>query len=285
MAHKSKVFLGYSFKIDRPKGYVKKWPGGKSFTYPCDYGYFPKYLGEDGEGLDAFVGDDPDGTFESFLKLKPGDDGKMVPDETKFLIGVSDADKKKIYALYGSKEMRERKTFSGMKDAMKAADEFKGKQRFAKKAEITDQLKADIETLVAGRSEAPVLTELRGPEDERHRNRVLGLLHAARMFGLASPAPAIDQEKVAVARWKEQLSTMGKPDMLSGLRKQPPIPNAQRDFMGLLSGVRNDSMLVPPKLAHRANPFGKVQGPDWLQQDEDHEFDASPEFWGKEHGG
>lgn len=131
----------------------------------------------------------------------------------------------------------------------------------------------------------------------------------------------------------------------AGLRERTPIPNAQRQFTGLLSGVRNDSALVPSsfrpkaasdtsldqilgklpevpmatnvddlaaqavstertqnrlmgavqlmkllgvpvhvetlKTAHRANPFGRVQGPDWLQHDEDHEFDAAPDFWKK----
>jgi inorganic pyrophosphatase len=49
---KTKDFEGVRFYIDRPKGFVKTWdlPDGskKTYTYPVDYGYFPKILGEDG---------------------------------------------------------------------------------------------------------------------------------------------------------------------------------------------------------------------------------------------
>lgn len=184
-AHKTKTFLGHDFKIDRPKGFVKTWDSGKSFTYPCDYGYFPKYKGEDGEGLDAFVGDDPEGAFESFLKLKPGDDGKYVPDETKFLLGVSAADKKKIYALYGDKEVSELKTYSGMEEAMEAAEKFPGKGRFAKKAEVQDQLRAHFEDLLNGRTDpAELALQNVDMNDERLRNKLLGAVEAAKLLGL-----------------------------------------------------------------------------------------------------
>src|SRR5882672_3959176 len=113
MALKTKTFGPLTFKIDRPAGTVKKWdrPDGsvKTFTYPCDYGYFPRLKGEDGEGLDAFVGDKEDGHLESFLKMKKDDKGRTVPDETKFLVGLTDADREKIYRLYGTETVN-RKT-------------------------------------------------------------------------------------------------------------------------------------------------------------------------------
>lgn len=121
--HRIKRLGPFTFKIDRPKGFVKTW-GSKSFTYPCDYGYFPGVKGEDGEALDAFVGDDLSGRMESFLKLKKDQSGNLVPDETKFLVGVSDKDAKKIYALYGD-EVSQRVTYESV-DALKAAvKEFK----------------------------------------------------------------------------------------------------------------------------------------------------------------
>jgi hypothetical protein len=121
--HRIKRLGPFTFKIDRPKGYVKTW-GSKSFTYPCDYGYFPGVKGEDGEALDAFVGDDLSGRMESFLKLKKDQSGNLVPDETKFLVGVSDKDAKKIYALYGD-EVSQRVTYESVDDLKAAVKEFK----------------------------------------------------------------------------------------------------------------------------------------------------------------
>lgn len=121
--HRIKRLGPFTFKIDRPKGYVKTW-GSKSFTYPCDYGYFPGVKGEDGEALDAFVGDDLSGRMESFLKLKKDPSGNLVPDETKFLVGVSEKDAKKIYALYGD-EASQRVTYESVDDLKAAVKEFK----------------------------------------------------------------------------------------------------------------------------------------------------------------
>lgn len=127
MALPTKTLGPFTFKIDRPKGFVKKWPN-KTFTYPCAYGFWPRLKGQDGEGLDAFVGDDPAGHLESFLKLKPDDHGKLVPDETKFLIGVNDRERSIIYRLYGN-EVSERKTYSDFDEVRDALERFKPKRR------------------------------------------------------------------------------------------------------------------------------------------------------------
>jgi hypothetical protein len=128
-ADKTKVFQDTTFKIDRPKGFVKTWnlSDGKKkmYTYPVDYGYFPKLKGEDGEGLDAFVGDDPNGHYESFVKLFP--DGKV--DETKFLVGVTDNERRNIYSLYGQREVSNRVVYDSLKDLLEYAQSFKGKKR------------------------------------------------------------------------------------------------------------------------------------------------------------
>jgi len=129
---KSKKFGPFTFKIDRPAGYVKEWPrpdgSVKRFTYPVDYGYWPKIKGEDGEGLDAFVGDDEKGHLESFQKLNP--DGSL--DETKFLLGVSDAEREKIYKLYGT-EVHARRVYETFDDVQKALDTFKTKMHKSEK--------------------------------------------------------------------------------------------------------------------------------------------------------
>lgn len=129
---KKKSFGGFSFTIDRPKGYVKTWPqpGGreKSFTYPVDYGYLPRHTGEDGEGLDFFVGDEPDGHLESFQKLRKNDDNKYVLDETKFLVGVTDQERETIYKLYGP-EVWHRKRYRDMDELERDLPKFAAKKK------------------------------------------------------------------------------------------------------------------------------------------------------------
>lgn len=111
-------FGPFKFYIDRPKGTVKKWPN-KTFTYPCDYGYFKNTKAEDGEGLDAFVGDDPKGAFESFMKLN--EDGTQ--DEMKFIVGVNAEDKSKIYKLYG-KEISNLKKYKDANEMIKDVNNY-----------------------------------------------------------------------------------------------------------------------------------------------------------------
>lgn len=122
---KTRVHGPFQFKIDRPRGYVKSWPqpggGKKTFVYPCDYGFFPGVKGEDGEGLDAFVGSGSH--YECFQKLKKNEQGQDVLDETKFLIGVSDEERRRIYELYGS-EVWNRRVFRGVEDVLRHLEEF-----------------------------------------------------------------------------------------------------------------------------------------------------------------
>ena len=145
MADRSKKFGGLTFRIDRPKGYVKEWPQAgwtKRFTYPVDYGYLPRHTGEDGEGLDFFVGDDPGGHLESFQKLKRDEHGRRLLDETKFLVGVTDAERETIYRLYGD-EVWHRKVYKDMAALVDDLPKFKAgkKPRYTeKKASMTPQL-------------------------------------------------------------------------------------------------------------------------------------------------
>jgi hypothetical protein len=142
MADKAKMFGGLTFRIDRPKGYVKEWPQEgwtKRFTYPVDYGYLPRHVGEDEEGLDFFVGDDPGGHLESFQKLKRDDYGRRLLDETKFLVGVTDSERETIYRLYGD-EVWHRKVYKDMDELAQDLPKFKAgkKARYVeKKAEHT----------------------------------------------------------------------------------------------------------------------------------------------------
>lgn len=134
---KTKTLGPLTAKIDRPKGYTKEWPGGRSWTYPVDYGYVPKVTGEDEEGLDVFLGDDPDGHFESFLKLKEDEDtGKLLPDETKFLVGVTPQERKTILTFYG-KEVSARTIYKDMDGVMEAIKRFPGGHKLRYQVEKT----------------------------------------------------------------------------------------------------------------------------------------------------
>jgi hypothetical protein len=134
----TKTLGGVTFKIDRPKGTTKDWPGGKSFTYPVDYGFVPRTkVPGDGEGLDAFVGDDPDGHLEVFQKLKGG-----RADEPKLLLGVSDRAREDIYRLYGL-EVNARRVLRNWDQVRSVIDQYrpsrKGRYKQAVRANVYDQ--------------------------------------------------------------------------------------------------------------------------------------------------
>jgi inorganic pyrophosphatase len=133
LALAEKKFGPFTFKIDRPKGYVKTWkrPDGseKKYTYPVDYGYLIRHTGEDGEGLDFFVGDDPSAPVESFMKLKPGPGGKLIEDETKFMIGLTESERKKVLALYDSGELKNHRVYKTVYDLVDRLKDFKNKKR------------------------------------------------------------------------------------------------------------------------------------------------------------
>jgi hypothetical protein len=120
----TKRFGGVTFSIDRPRGFVKRWPRPdgteKVYTYPVDYGFFPNLRAEDGEGLDAFVGNDLHGHFESFEKLKP-EGSSWVHDEFKFLVGVTDAERAEIYRLYPSHEVNARRIYPDLQTLVRIA--------------------------------------------------------------------------------------------------------------------------------------------------------------------
>lgn len=132
VALETKKWGPFEFKIDRPKGFKKEWPQDdgsvKRYTYPVDYGYFVGHTGEDNEGLDAFIGDDPEGKIESFLKMKPGKDGKLVPDETKFLIGLTEDERKKVMALYEPGMVTDLKDFVDVYELVAALNHFRDKK-------------------------------------------------------------------------------------------------------------------------------------------------------------
>ena len=126
-ALESKNFGPFKFKIDRPKGFVKTWkqPDGseKKYTYPVDYGYLIGHTGEDKEGLDFFVGDDPSAPIESYMKLFP--DGSE--DETKFMIGLTSDERKKVMSLYKKGELIDHRKYKDVYELVTHLKTFKKK--------------------------------------------------------------------------------------------------------------------------------------------------------------
>jgi len=110
---KSVRFNNVLFKIDRPKGTYKKWKSGIEIVYPCDYGFFANFMGEDNEGLDAFIEYIPNGHYE--MLQKNFEDGRF--DESKFLVGMSTQTREKIYHFY-KKSLGSRRVFRNMEDMM-----------------------------------------------------------------------------------------------------------------------------------------------------------------------
>jgi hypothetical protein len=93
-------FQGMPITIDRPKGYIQtgRDANGASWEreYKVDYGYIPRTKGGDGEGLDVFLGPDPDAP-NAFWFVQHKGDGKTF-DEYKVVLGTSDeAAARKIY--------------------------------------------------------------------------------------------------------------------------------------------------------------------------------------------
>ena len=80
---RSKKHGPYTFEIEIEKG---DKPFGHPF--PCDYGYLPGFEGPDGDSLDFWVGDDPDGALVSVDTDEQDEKGVWRPADVKFIVGV-----------------------------------------------------------------------------------------------------------------------------------------------------------------------------------------------------
>lgn len=94
-------FQGIKVKVDRPKGFVMfgKDSKGKEWrrTYQYDYGFIPKTLGGDHDGLDVFIGPDEKAT-QTYWAVQRKDDGSF--DEYKVFVGFGD--RKSAMAAYAA---------------------------------------------------------------------------------------------------------------------------------------------------------------------------------------
>lgn len=103
---KTVEFQGIKIHLDRPKGLIMTGKDSKgedwSREYKYDYGFIPKTLGGDGDGLDVFIGPDKDasetywavqnkddGTFDEYKCILPGQEltGSIVGGSKSFYTG------------------------------------------------------------------------------------------------------------------------------------------------------------------------------------------------------
>ena len=86
-------FQGIPIRVDRPRGLMMLGTDGKgkkwSRRYRYDYGYIPKTLGGDGDGLDVFLGPRKKSPH-AFWAVQRKDDGSF--DEYKVFLGFDNRD-------------------------------------------------------------------------------------------------------------------------------------------------------------------------------------------------
>ncbi len=86
-------FQGIPIHVDRPKGFLMKGVDKKGNAwarrYHHDYGFIPKTLGGDGDGLDVFIGPNKE-SKTAFWAVQRKDDGTF--DEFKVFVGFDSRD-------------------------------------------------------------------------------------------------------------------------------------------------------------------------------------------------
>ena len=135
--HLDKTLGGHAFKIDRPAGFRKSFqnPDGTQdhLHYTADYGYIPGHVGEDGEDLDIFVGDNPNGFHGSFHKGKTEWEngkrtGRILPDETKFYAGLSKEQRDHLFSPgMFARVASDHKSYKSLDHLMKAVSPYRVK--------------------------------------------------------------------------------------------------------------------------------------------------------------
>jgi superfamily II DNA or RNA helicase len=90
---KTVEFQGLKIKVDRPKGFIMFGEDSKGEEwkrkYKVDYGFIPKTVGGDGDGLDVFIGPNKK-SKKAFWAVQRKDDGTF--DEYKVFVGFDNRD-------------------------------------------------------------------------------------------------------------------------------------------------------------------------------------------------
>lgn len=104
-------FKGIPINIDRPKGFIMRGTdsSGKDWArrYKYDYGFIPKTLGGDGDGLDVFIGPNKK-SDDAFWAVQRKEDGTF--DEYKVFLGFDNRDA----AIAAYRQHIPKKFFKGM---------------------------------------------------------------------------------------------------------------------------------------------------------------------------
>ena len=85
--------------IDRPRGSAH--PRFPDFIYPVDYGYLSNTSSMDGGGIDVWIGTDADRRVDAVMCIV---DLAKRDSEIKILIGCTEAEKARIYAVHNETE-------------------------------------------------------------------------------------------------------------------------------------------------------------------------------------
>lgn len=105
------TFQEIPINLDRPKGFIMMGKDNKgndwARRYKFDYGFIPKTLGGDGDGLDVFIGPDKNAPL-AFWVVQRKDDGSF--DEYKVFLGFDNRDE----ALAAYRAHIPKKYFNGM---------------------------------------------------------------------------------------------------------------------------------------------------------------------------
>lgn len=104
-------FQGIPINVDRPKGFIMKGKDSKGNVwarrYHYDYGFIPKTLGGDDDGLDVFIGPDKKQPY-AFWAVQRKEDGSF--DEYKVFVGFHSRDA----AIAAYRQHIPKKFFNGM---------------------------------------------------------------------------------------------------------------------------------------------------------------------------
>jgi hypothetical protein len=95
-------------------------------TYPTDYGYLMGHTGEDGDGLDVFLGNGQDGEeYGRFFVYRPDVDGEV---ETKFYLGLTPDERAAVFAAFGPVLRGTPETFMDQASLQAALAKYRGKE-------------------------------------------------------------------------------------------------------------------------------------------------------------
>lgn len=168
---------GMPVVVETPAGGVRRWrqPDGRSgeTTMEHDYGYFPGTVGRDGDGVDVFVGPNPDAETAYVVHQMAPPDFRTY-DEDKVMCGFTDPEEAKASYLRHYDDPR----FFGAMTAVPVD-------------QLQRQLRATGEVRRDGSAPARVWLSQRYGVDVARVDGAEVIRRAARILGVPETAPAV----------------------------------------------------------------------------------------------